>query len=84
MASPIDRTPRLSGDDAARLLDDLERGCGGVAQARRVEAARAHLAETFHQNADALHQDPRDPPGVLRVVRTGALAQRPSTKTGTR
>lgn len=82
MASPIEATPPLSGEDADRLLDDLERGCSDDEYARRVVEARAHLAATFHESGDSLYQDPRDPPGVLRVVRTGALAPPVEAKTG--
>ena len=74
VASPIEPTPQLTGPDAERLVEELGRGCSPAEHARRVADAREHLAATFHPNADALYHDPRDPEGMLRVVRTGEIA----------
>jgi len=75
MASPIDPTPTLTGDDAERLLRDLEKGCSDEEYEGRVRAAKQHLATVLVDDGDALYRDPRDPPGVMRVARTGRIVQ---------
>ncbi len=54
MASPIEATPAVSGEDADRLLDDLARHCSDEEYARRVVEARECLAATLHESGDAL------------------------------
>ena len=45
MARPIEPTPTLSGDDADRLLADMEKRCSVDEARRRVAAAKIALAE---------------------------------------
>ncbi len=45
MAKPIQPTPPLEGEDAERLLRDLENVCTTEEAARRVEWARRQLGE---------------------------------------
>lgn len=47
MARPIEPTPVLEGDDAKRLLDELETVCPPDEAKRRVEAARKLLAKVM-------------------------------------
>lgn len=54
MARPIEPTPVLEGEDAERLLRDLERTCTPEEAKRRVEKARGFLAEIMR---------PKAPPG---------------------
>ena len=82
MARPIEPTPKLRGEDARRLLRDLERRCTPAQYKARVEAARERLGDVFHENADALYHDASDPPGVMRVVRTGKIHKAARRRTG--
>lgn len=43
MAKPIESTPPLEGEDAGRLLADLEKRCSPEEMRRRVEAAKKSL-----------------------------------------
>jgi hypothetical protein len=45
MARPIEATPVLEGEDAARLLAELEHVCAPEEAERRVAAARKLLAK---------------------------------------
>jgi hypothetical protein len=45
MARPIEPTPVLEGEDAERLLRDLENTCTPEEAKRRVQKARGFLAE---------------------------------------
>ena len=45
MARPIEPTPILEGEDAERLLRDLENVCSPEEARRRIEWARAKRAE---------------------------------------
>jgi hypothetical protein len=47
MANPIEATPTLKGEDARRLLEDLQEVCSCEEKARRIARARAARAETM-------------------------------------
>jgi len=44
MARPIEPTPTLEGEDALRLLRDLQRGCSPDEAKRRIDLAKVELA----------------------------------------
>jgi hypothetical protein len=52
MARPIEATPTLKGEDAERLLQDLDRVCPPEEAERRVAAARKLLAKVVVPNGD--------------------------------
>ena len=52
MARPIEPTPVLEGEDAARLLEQLEQVCPPDEAERRVAAARKLLAKVMMPNGD--------------------------------
>jgi hypothetical protein len=52
MARPIEPTPVLEGEDAERLLRDLERTCTPEEAKRRVQKARDLLAKVMVPAAD--------------------------------
>lgn len=52
MARPIEPTPVLEGEDAERLLRDLERTCTPEEAKRRVQKARDLLAKVMLPAAD--------------------------------
>lgn len=52
MARPIEPTPVLEGEDAERLLRDLERTCSPEEAKRRVRKARELLAKVMLPAAD--------------------------------
>lgn len=47
MARPIEHTPALEGDDARRLLEQLEDVCSPEEAERRIAAARKLLAKVL-------------------------------------
>ncbi len=59
MARPIEPTPPLEGEDAERLLADLERGCSEEERKRRQEWAITKLAQLFQPKGF-----PKKPPVV--------------------
>ncbi len=52
MARPIEPTPVLDGEDAERLLRELETTCTPDEAKRRVQKARELLAKVMVPNAD--------------------------------
>lgn len=52
MARPIEPTPVLEGEDAERLLRDLESTCTPEEAKLRVQKARALLAKVMDPNPD--------------------------------
>ena len=52
MARPIEPTPVLEGEDAERLLRDLENTCSPEEARRRVQKARELLAKVMVPNPD--------------------------------
>jgi hypothetical protein len=52
MARPIEPTPVLEGEDAERLLAELERVCTPDEAERRVAAARKLLAKVMGSDGD--------------------------------
>jgi hypothetical protein len=52
MARPIEATPVLEGEDAERLLRDLERTCTPEEAKRRVQKARELLAKVMVPPSD--------------------------------
>ena len=53
MARPIEATPPVEGEDAVRLLRDLENCCSPEESERRTRAAKLHLL-TYKPRADIL------------------------------
>lgn len=45
MARPIEATPTLTGEDAARLLSDLKQVCSAQESARRISVAKQGLLD---------------------------------------
>lgn len=52
MARPIESTPVLDGEDADKLLAELENVCPPDEAERRVDAARKLLAKVMVPNGD--------------------------------
>jgi hypothetical protein len=61
MARPIEPTPPLEGEDAAKLFAELERGASAQEMARRVDAARAKLARVRSGEPIILPSLPKQP-----------------------
>lgn len=55
MARPIEATPVLYGDDARRLLDDLQRVCSPEEARRRIESGKRTRAELMRAKGDEIY-----------------------------
>jgi hypothetical protein len=62
MARPIEPTPTLTGDDAERLLNELERIASPEEIARREEAAHRFLAQASSPTGVPLPSSSPEPP----------------------
>jgi len=60
MSLPIVATPTLYGEDAERLLRDLERGCSREEMDRRIERAKVRIAELMRPKTESSRHEAED------------------------